>query len=164
VRHARDNIRQEMRDNRGRLEKTLEANLKHRQDVKLGVEELDRLIAAGSGEHTVRAGLSSIVLRSTSWDTAQSTGAIRHMSYSEVKTYTLIYDLQRDWDRIQDRMVDHWVDVMDWRRVRIEGLSQHAREDRRKDHQLVLNRMYSVRELGQALLQTYDAALAGKSF
>ena len=164
VREARENLTQEIRDNRERLDGSIQANLKHRQDVKRGLDELDRMIAAGGGEHTVRAGLSSTVLRQTSWDTTQSTGAIRHMSYSEVKTYTLLYDLQRDWVRIQSRLIDQWMDVMDWRKVRIEGLSQHAREERRKDHQLIVNQMYAVREQGQHLVRAYDAVLAGKSF
>lgn len=164
VREARENLTQEIRENRERLHGSLESNLKHRKDVANGLAELDRLIAAGSGEHTVRAGLSSTQLRQSSWDTAQSTGAIRHMSYAEVKTYTLLYDMQRDWGRIQNRLIDQWMDVMDWRKVRIEGLSQHARDERRRDHQLVVNQMYAVREQGQHLIASYDAVLAGKRF
>lgn len=45
-------------------------------------------------------------LHATSWNTAASTGAIGYMTYSEVKQYTRIYDLQQNFLNLQSRAVD----------------------------------------------------------
>jgi hypothetical protein len=80
-------------------------------------------------------------LHATSWNTAGATGALAYMDYGEVKRYTRVYDLQREFMAVQNRAFDSIVAVY--------GLSTLLQKDTRKLGDSELSHAESV--LGLAL-------------
>lgn len=162
VREARANITQELRDNRADLGKSRGINAENKRKIDQSLDEFDRLVAAGKGEHSARIGLNTAELDSTSWDTAQTTGAIRHMPYAEVKRYTNLYTFQREFLRMQETMLEPFVDSLDARPTKIESLSPADLSVRRKELMRPLKYLRVVDGLGRQLLERYDQTLAPK--
>src|SRR5947209_19523229 len=96
VREARANIVSELRENQRELTNEEQDLKKMRQqavDLVTLVHQLeeDRKLKVSQ----VQLIWSFAELHSTSWDTAGKTNALAYMSYSEVKRYSDVYDLQR---------------------------------------------------------------------
>ncbi len=107
VREAKENLRQEMLDNKKGLEKFV-ASL---PALKSNEDEALRLIGdlrahRKSSVHTLNFTYEVALLSSTSWSAAQAAGAIAFMPYRDVQRYATIYDLQRKLDGMQDRLFE----------------------------------------------------------
>lgn len=104
---AEQNLQLELRHNQEELNKGLqvlptdEANLK--QAVEL-VHKLEQNRATPMNNVTVNWTLEE--LHSTSWSTANSTGALAYMDYSEVARYSRVYDLQQEFLSVQNRTME----------------------------------------------------------
>lgn len=65
------------------------------------------LLAKGKTDvHSLQLNFNLATLNSSSWLTADRTGALSHMSYGQVKEYAELYKLQDLFDTVQRRAVD----------------------------------------------------------
>ncbi len=110
---ARDNILNEIRDNRRELQDVLKTTPKvianQRQIIQLAD---DLLITHRSTIRNVTVGFQRADLSGSSWATAQSVGAISFMPYQEVKSYANIYELQNEYVRLEERTLDASIAAM----------------------------------------------------
>src|SRR5207247_255890 len=51
-------------------------------------------------------------LPSTSRSTAEATGALGYMEYTEVKKYAAVYEVQQQFLRLQDRLLEIWIPLL----------------------------------------------------
>jgi len=95
VREARENIRREIADNKREVDgeiagmdgrgKTLETALRFANDL---------LKTRHTDVHSLELSLSFPTLSAASWQTAERTGALAHMEYTEVQHYASVYMTQ----------------------------------------------------------------------
>jgi hypothetical protein len=104
---ARENIANELRDNKGELDgllKNAPETTKHYTDaLKLF---RDRLAGRKITKHQMTLAWNVVTLNDSSWTTAQTVGALSYMGYAEVKRYAPIYGLQAEFLRLQQRTLD----------------------------------------------------------
>jgi hypothetical protein len=160
VREAKANLAHELRANRRELdEAVLKAMPRLTKEQEDAVGLIEALLARRPPQtKEVRANYSIAQLTSTSWATAQSTGAVAYMEYDEVERFANVYELQERFASIQDRLVEGYVmsgpgtdpdkaspdELRRWKE-RIVTIQAHLR---------------AAQGIGQALAQEYDKALA----
>jgi hypothetical protein len=95
VREAQENLRQEIADNQRELAKAL-ADLPAKQtNVEHVLGVVDDLLASKKIDVTdLTLSLSMPDLSDASWQTADRTGALGHMTYADVERYAQVYSLQ----------------------------------------------------------------------
>ena len=109
---AKSNITSELRENQREIEKET-------QDLQKGSQQIQSLVGLvhqlqqnrKTKISNVQYGMTIAELHSTSWDTARTTGALSYMPYPEVKKYTEVYDLQREFGALQQRAIAASLDV-----------------------------------------------------
>ncbi len=112
VREARTNILNELRENQRDLAKELDAIGTMRQQTGVLIDLVHRLETnRRTPVQQFQYGFTIAELHSTSWNTASSTGALGYMPYQEVKRYTEVYDLQHDFELLQQRALAASLDV-----------------------------------------------------
>jgi hypothetical protein len=98
VREARENLTREIARNKKLIDDNLAA-------IRLGEKQLNQIIETMErfernrnlhGHWDLTYGFTFKSPHSTNWDTANRSGAINYMSYSEVEQYTEIYDQQQE--------------------------------------------------------------------
>jgi hypothetical protein len=106
VREARENIFQEMRDNRQSL-------LTHLNAIPGEISHLNELLAVVNSAKNGRPGVESEefhwttpLLTDSSWTAASSTGATSFMDYAEVKRYSQVYAVQNLYFTMMDRNIE----------------------------------------------------------
>ena len=104
VREARTAVTSELGENRRELAKEEQALGGMQQDIRKIIDlvhqlELHPRMPVGS----IHYGFTLTELHSTAWDTARTTGAVSYMPYQEVERYTQVYDLQHDFEELQQR-------------------------------------------------------------
>jgi hypothetical protein len=101
--NARANVLSELRDNRHSLEAHLKDAGRLKAEHRHTIEVLNLFIARKPiHEASMNLSLSLPTLTSTSWNTAQSTGALAYMDYRDVKRFAGVYDTQQVLLKIQD--------------------------------------------------------------
>ncbi len=160
VADAKANLTNELRANRRELDAAvLKAMPRLTQEQEDAMALVETLLARRPPVSTeITANYSIAQLTSTSWATAQSTGAVAHMEYDEVERFANVYELQARFVGIQDRLVEGYVmagpgadpekaspgELREWR-ARIVTIQAHLR---------------AAQGIGQALVREYDKALA----
>jgi len=106
VRDARENIYQEMRDNRQSVRAHLNA-------IPGEIAHLNELLAAvnnpmigRSGKQVEQFNWTTTILSDSSWAAASSTGAASFMDYTEVKRYSQVYAAQHLYASTMDRNLE----------------------------------------------------------
>lgn len=106
VRDARENIFQEMRDNRQSVQTHLNA-------IPGEIGHLNELLAVVNSLKNGRPGVESEefqwttpLLSDSSWTAASSTGATSFMDYAEVKRYSQVYAVQNLYSSTMDRNIE----------------------------------------------------------
>lgn len=103
---ARASIVSEIRDNKREIDFELQQAPKLQKQYRQTIGVLDALLehkplkVASMSVNFNRADLSS-----TSWNTAQSTGALSLMNYGEVKTFSGAYGLQKEIEQQQEQVI-----------------------------------------------------------
>ncbi len=111
VREAKARLAEEMRDNRrevaGFVDKTPAIKEAHDQVIRF----IDDIAAKKPFKGTVdlHSSYDILSLSTTSWDTAQATGALAYMEYADVQKYAAIYNLQAKVRQFQDRLLADYV-------------------------------------------------------
>lgn len=96
VREARENLTLEISHNKKIVEKDLESIRKSEKQLEQIITAMQKLKKDRNLEvTTLTYGLSFESPHSTSWNTANRSGAVSFMSYDEVERYTEIYDQQQ---------------------------------------------------------------------
>jgi hypothetical protein len=104
---ARENIANEIRDNKAELDGFLKTAPELRKQHLAAVKFFkDRLANQKITENQLSLGWSVITLNDSSWTTAQAVGALSYMGYAEVKRYAPIYRTQEEFLRLQERTLD----------------------------------------------------------
>ena len=107
VAQARTMIAREVADNVKELEGLPETVKKSNADIENGLNLANDLLAKGkSAIHSVNLGFNLPSLSSTSWQTAQQTGALAHMEYDEAQKYSGLYYRQAMFDVQQTKAID----------------------------------------------------------
>lgn len=110
VSEAKENLRQEIVNNKGEVGKALAGipNLRKNEEKALQlIEDLRAHRAKGHREPVTLDFRYYIAVPSdTNWSTAQAAGAVAYMSYRDVQKYASIYDNQRKFDGFQDRLTE----------------------------------------------------------
>ena len=107
VREARETIAREIADNKKELDGAL-ADLDTRQkDLDAAIRLANELVEAKKSEiRQVSLGFFFAELSTASWQSAERTGAVAHMDYSEVQEYSRLYGTQQLFADHQRRVLD----------------------------------------------------------
>ena len=113
IREARENIRTEIEDNRRELSKSLQTLSRTRQghgQILRWISEMEKQHKSGINSLTVN--FTRADLKTSSWTTAQTIGALSLMSYAEVKRDAAVYQLQEEFLRLQTAAEDSAIAAM----------------------------------------------------
>jgi hypothetical protein len=95
VREAEENILQEMRENRDELARVLAGDSSRQSALEGALQFADDLLADGTTDvNELNLGFSLAEVSSSSWTTAERTGAIAHMDYGRVRELSRVYEAQ----------------------------------------------------------------------
>lgn len=156
VAQAKESIRKELADNKRELEGVLEANVENRKKVDAIITAIDQLLQKKTGELDFKLHLLHADLAAAGWETAQHSGALAHMDYDDIRRYTRVYGQQRDYLRLQERLLDQFIIVAVGRpAAEIKGLDHPELQAYRQGLRTVIQHMSAVRQVGQALVQAY---------
>ena len=107
VAEAHAAIRREIADNLKELEglpKVVEAS---NADVENALKFATEMLSSGKTDvHTLNLGFNLATLNQSSWQSAERTGALAHMTYDEVKGYSQLYSFQELFVAQQKKSVD----------------------------------------------------------
>jgi hypothetical protein len=135
---ARANITQEIRDNRAELEHSLSSLPASDKQVQNIIAQMRNI----KNEHSIeiRYSFDDAHLSNASWSTAQTTGALSYMSYADVKRFSTVYDLQREYVALQNDLVQRIID-------------SNAQDDTMANVAPIIDRMSSVDRAMQGIAQ-----------
>lgn len=102
---ARANIVNELRDNKRELDGELKGAAKLNQQYRQALDMIGQFIIHKPPQKaSMTLGYQTAELSSTSWSTAQSTGALSFMGYQEVKSFSGAYILQEEVQHQQEQL------------------------------------------------------------
>lgn len=95
VREARENIHREIADNQREVENEIKAIPARSKKVETALQLANEILNGKHTEaHQVELQVDFPELNATSWQTAERTGALAHMDYTEVQKYATLYAFQ----------------------------------------------------------------------
>jgi hypothetical protein len=163
VHEARTNLISELRDNEQELSRTLRSIPRTRAQMEQALTSTGRLAQAKMGETIdlhLSIGFSDASLLTVNRSTAQTTGALGHMSYGEVRKYAVLYQGQERFVRAQQRFIDQLMLFMSAMRPgRGDQPSQTEIDGTRQNLLVGLALLDAAEQLGKQLEQTYQQAL-----
>jgi hypothetical protein len=113
VREARANLASELRDNKAELDKVLSAAPDSEKSLRTALQLIDDILAHKKSDiHTLSLSYNLALLNTASRSTAEATGALGYMDYAEVKRFAIVYDLQQQFNRLQDRLIEAWIPML----------------------------------------------------
>lgn len=163
VADAKANLTAELRDNQNTLEQNL-PKLKHNEELlKQTLADVQRVRADRKAKiHDVDLYLNFFLLSNTSWRTAQATGALALMKYSQVQDFAAYYDVQDMLNRLNNSLEDTWLDMIAaFNPVGSDLASMDDRqlEEVRRQTQLSLGRLVAVENIAHSLDDFYRKGL-----
>ncbi|MGI8989873.1 MAG: hypothetical protein ACR2I2_09845 [Bryobacteraceae bacterium] len=163
VREAKESLNSEIRDNKneidGHARNQVNALKEHRNVLRYLTE---RMSHKNPTIHSLTITSSLAQLSETGWDTAEATGALAHMDYPEVKKYSSVYQLQRQFERVQQRTLEN---VIEATTPFAEDPGKLNDRELGQAKQRVLSSLSSIQvesQLAQQLGKAYAEALAKK--
>lgn len=155
---AKENLRQEILDNKRELGKILSEVPELRKNEDAAIQFIADLRAhRPTAVHKLDFSYRVAVLSDTSWSTAQAAGAVTQMPYRDVQKYAAIYDLQRKFNSVQDRLVESMITVGPSEDPENSG-PRELREWKTRI-QTSLSYVKAVEGLAHVLADEYDKAL-----
>jgi hypothetical protein len=113
VNEARANIAREMADNKREVEIVLKGLEERRQQLRNALRLANDVLSTKKTDiHEIKLGFELADITSSSWQTAERTGALSHMEYGEVQKYSRLYALQDLYVDQQRRGVELIASVM----------------------------------------------------
>jgi hypothetical protein len=162
---AEQNLQLELLHNQEELNKGMQAMSADQANLQQAVDlvhklQQDRTISVNN--LTVNWTLEE--LHATSWNTANSTGALAYMGYSEVARYSRVYDLQEEFRSVQNRMMDALMGVYGLTTLLEKGpkrISNAELEQAERTLGVARANARAVENIGDALKQEYVNILDG---
>jgi hypothetical protein len=163
VREANANLASEIRDNKAELERVM-------GELPKSGEQLKRILAViadleakrGTPPTGLTIGYNLAQLGESSRTTAAATGALGLMPYVEVKKYSSVYELQHEFNRLQQRLLELWIPVLDVTHVDFEKLTAAELQGWRKQILSVLSYLQVQASVAKSLDDAYADLLAGR--
>ncbi len=149
VHEARANIEAELTDNQTKLENALRDVISEKSDMEDALRILGTFTPDKPWRGTLHVSYNDADLNDSSWTTAESTGALGYMSYSEVKRYSELYKLQASFLNTQQKLVDRLLETV-IEPNNVKGVADAVAEitaDRRS--------LLAVQQVGHALEDVY---------
>jgi len=95
AREARETIAREIADNKREIDGMLDDVDKRKENLETALGFADEMLKTKKTDiHTLDVGFTLAELSGASWQTAERTGALSHMEYSEVQKYSRLYAAQ----------------------------------------------------------------------
>ncbi|MBV9268760.1 MAG: hypothetical protein JO061_21505 [Acidobacteriaceae bacterium] len=164
AREARENIRNEIRDNREELVSGLRGILENQKNQYAALRYINDALAHRKLSGKLEIGWHLLSILNSSWTTAQALGALSFMPYAEVKKYAEVYDLQSDFVRLQNEAVQRTVES-----IGSIGTSKDPSTMPANELQTAKGRVEAAiaagiaeQQLGNGLKQAYDEVLKEK--
>lgn len=163
VREAKETIAREIADNKSALERHFSGWDKSVEGIETSLQLAEDLLATRkSNINEIELGFHLSSLSDASWRTAERTGALTYMDYSDVQYYAKLYGYQDLYVSQQRRIMDRTVSALS----QISGGSDPHQappkdlERFRLELMTLRGEMLADKQLGEALLKAYDEALA----
>ena len=107
VAEAHAAIRREVSDNLKELEGLPDVIKSANANIDNAMTLADQLLSSGKTDvHSLSLGFNLATLNQSSWESAERTGALAHMTYEDVKKYSELYSFQGLFDTQQRKAVD----------------------------------------------------------
>ncbi len=95
VREAKATIDLEIADNKKELDGVLAGSESRKKDLDTALRLANDLLTTKKSDvHQINLGFEIAELSTASWRSAESTGALGHMEYSDVREYSTLYEIQ----------------------------------------------------------------------
>jgi hypothetical protein len=162
AREAASFIKSEIKDNQHDVETLLQSLDRTEKEIRDQLKAVDRLLDGGGKPEDAELSFSLrftlIALSTTSRDTAETTGAFRHMGYAAAKRYAGAYDLQQEFMRLYQRLRDQYLVTEAVARKPFALLSRPELESLRQSFVTTLAYLRAIRDWGTTLLGGYRGA------
>ncbi len=162
IHEAKENIRDEIRDNNNELANFLKSTSKLRTDESLALDYIDAAIAGHPpGNGSMKLGFVRPDITSASWTTAQTIGALGLMNYQDVKRYASIYELQDEFLRMQERTIDAVIQAITifQRNQSPDKLPPSDLQNARQRILTIMSDLQAQEQIGQELQKRYQSVL-----
>ena len=165
VAEAKENLREEILFNKNALEKQAAQLPKFRAAATLALDFITDVRYKGKSDiHSLNLNFAWARLRSTSWSTAQTIGAVAYMPYSDVEKYAAVYRLQQDYLASQSRTEESGVGAYSVfaPRNRLEKLSEGELDAERGRLMQMSSSLTLEIQTARDLIRAYDNLLNGR--
>ena len=163
VREAKETLAREIADNKNALAQHFTDWDRSADNIEKALTLANDLLTTKKSDiHQIQLESHLSSLSDASWRTAERTGALTYMDYSDVQYYAKLYGYQDLYVSQQRRMIDRTVSALS----QISGGSNpheappNDLERFRLELMALRGEMYADKQMGQALLKAYDEALA----
>jgi hypothetical protein len=161
VREARANIVSEIADNKKDLDGVLRKAVESEANLKQALRFVNDLLARKKSDiHTLTMAYVAAQLSSTSRSTAETTGALGYMDYAEVKSYAPAYDVQQQYMRLQDRLLEAWIPMLNAAQEDPDKLSEPELLEWKRQILTALSYLQAEAGIGKSLSGEYDKILS----
>jgi|SRR3954447_13269811 len=163
VREARANIANELRDNKGEIDRQIAGISKMGNELNVALDVIEDLRAHGKTDaKSFSLTYQAAQLSTASRSTAEATGALGYMDYAEVKRYATVYDLQDQFVRQQERLFEDWVPVLNaTHQKKLEDLTPAELDDWKRQTLTAISYVQVESGFATALSKAYERALQG---
>lgn len=167
VREAIGHLESEMRENKRDMDKVMPFVAERRRHLTETLALVETLIdhrergvpyEGRTNQSVVKFGLDLPV---TAFRTAETTGALGHMSYAQVSRYAQVYGVQQEFMRLYARMQDHHVGIAVLARIQLVKLSAAELVGWRQSLAVALSHLDELESMGRVLLRGYQRGLGG---
>lgn len=158
---ARDTIVRELTDNQKGVQSDLRGIADRKKNLDSGLQFADDVLnGRQTSIHSLSLGFSLADLSTASWQTADHTGALAHLTYGEVQKYAAVYALQDLYAQQERRGFEHLSDAIAIVSVGDPTKASRAEIERFRAQLLTLIADLSIEEqLARQLSDRYAKAL-----
>ena len=161
VREAKDMIAREIADNKNALARHFKDGDRSADGIEKSLELANELLATKKSDiQEIEIGFHLAELTDASWRTAERTGALTYMEYSDVQAYARLYGRQDMYVSQQRRIMDETVSALSQLGDDPHKAPPADLERFRLSLMALRSEMYVDKQVGEALLKAYDEALA----
>jgi len=151
AKEAHENLTAEIRDNRTELENSIRQLPGTEKQVRAIIDHIDAVDTEKKKSDSIelRYSFDDAHLANASWTTAQTTGALSFMKYDDVKKFSAVYDLQREYVDLQRDLISRIIDSNDF------GKGKNGLDTAREHVSAVDRSMQGLEQVGKALDDEY---------
>jgi hypothetical protein len=162
ARDAREAIVRELTDNEKAVQGDLKGADQQIKNLEQALQFADEILKSGkTAMNSISLNVALGDLNTSSWQTADHTGALAHMAYGDVQKYSAAYVLQSEYQAQERRMFEHMSDALTLIAAGADPTTApHADVERFRLQVLAMRAdMYMQQQLGRQLVARYQQAL-----